>query len=112
MNEVDESFVSTKTRKRRRRSGFRYSSKKVLERSRVKRRASKVEGTQFESVTRVLSFPGEIGGTGHIDYAPGSSLPACLDSVDEHHGDRLEMSCEDAETDRGCIVKVSVFRML
>ena len=112
MNEVDESFVSTETRKRRRRLGFRYSSKKVLERSRVKRRAFKVEGTQFESVTRVLSFPGEIGGIGHIDYAPGSSLPACLDSVDEHHGDRLEMSCENVETDRGCIVKVSVFRML
>jgi hypothetical protein len=33
MNEGDEAIESTVTRKKKRRSGFRYSSKKVLERS-------------------------------------------------------------------------------
>ena len=112
MNEIDESLVSTETKKRRRRSGFRYSSKKVLECLRVKRRASKVEGIQFESVTRVLSFLGEICNTGHIDCAPGSGLLACLDSIDKHDGDRMELSYGDAKTDRGCNVKVSIFHLI
>jgi hypothetical protein len=42
MNEGDESLPSTETRKKRRGLGFRYSSKKDLERSRVKKRTAKV----------------------------------------------------------------------
>jgi hypothetical protein len=60
MNERDEAIESTETRKKRRRSGFRYSSKKVLECSRVKRETAKVGGVQFKSVTRTLSYPSEI----------------------------------------------------
>jgi hypothetical protein len=37
MNERDDPTESTESRKKKRRSGFRFSSKKVLERSRVKR---------------------------------------------------------------------------
>jgi hypothetical protein len=52
MNEGDEAIESTKTRKKRRRLGFRYSSRKVLERSREKRETAKVGGVQFEAVTK------------------------------------------------------------
>jgi hypothetical protein len=98
MNEGDESIESTETRKKKRPSGFRYSSKKVLERLRVKRRTAKVGGIQFESVTKALSYPSEIGNIVHHDYAAGLSFPPCLDSIEEHDGDRMELSCGNAKT--------------
>jgi hypothetical protein len=72
MNEGDEAIESTETRKKRRRSGFRYSSRKVLERSRVKRETAKVGGVQFEAVTRTLSYPSEICDIVHHDCAARS----------------------------------------
>jgi hypothetical protein len=56
MNEGDGSILSKETRKRKRGSGFRYSSKKVLERSKLKR-AAKSRGSELASVTKALSFP-------------------------------------------------------
>jgi DNA-binding transcriptional MerR regulator len=56
MNEGDESFP---TMKKKRGSGFRYSSKKVLERSRLTRLA-KARGCEVTSVTRMLSYPSSI----------------------------------------------------
>ena len=56
MNEVDEALVSILTRKKRRGFGFRFSSKKVLERSRLKRLAN-VRGCDVTFVTRTLSYP-------------------------------------------------------
>jgi hypothetical protein len=56
MRECDESINATGTKKKRRRSGLRYSSKKVLDRSRLKRLA-KAGGCDLTSVTRTLSFP-------------------------------------------------------
>ena len=78
MNEGDEVIVSSATRKKKRRSGFRFSSKKVLQRSRVKKETSRVGGIQFESITKALSFLCEIGEINHQDYAPGLRLPSCL----------------------------------
>jgi hypothetical protein len=68
MNQIDEALVSG--RKKKRRSGFRYSSKKVLQRSRVRRETSKVGEIQLESVRKALSFPCEIFDTVHHDFAP------------------------------------------
>jgi hypothetical protein len=98
MNEGDEAIESTETRKKRRHSWFRYSSKKVLEHLRVKRETAKVGGVQFESVTKTLSYPSEIGDIVHHDCAARSSFPTCLDSVEEHDGDRIELTCGDAVT--------------
>jgi hypothetical protein len=109
MNEGDESIESTETRKKKRRSGFRYFSKKVLERSRVKRRTAKVGGIQFESVTKALSYPSEIGDIVHYDCATGSSFLPCLDSVEEHDGDGMELSCDNAITYKRCNIKISDF---
>ena len=91
MNEIDEANVST--RKKRRRSGFRYSSKKDLQRSRVRRETSKVGGIQLELVRKALSFPSEIVDTVHHDSVPGSSLQPFPDIVEEHEGDGIELTC-------------------
>ena len=56
MSDCDEVFPVTVSRKRRRRSGFRFSSKKVLDRSRLKRLAI-AGGGEVKSVTRTLSYP-------------------------------------------------------
>jgi hypothetical protein len=57
MNEGDESISSTQTRKKRRGSGFRYSNKKDLERSKLKRRTAKPGGSELAFVTKALSYP-------------------------------------------------------
>jgi hypothetical protein len=44
MNERDDPIESTESRKKKRHSGVRFSSKKVLERSRVKRETAKFRG--------------------------------------------------------------------
>jgi hypothetical protein len=112
MNERDEAIESMVTRKKRGRSGFRYSSKKVLERSRVKRETAKVGGVQFESVTRTLSYLSEIGNIVHHDCADRSSFPTCLDSVEELDGDRMELSSGGAVTYERCNIKVNYFNFL
>ena len=107
MNELDESFVSIETRKKRRQSGFRYSSKKVLQRSRVQRETSKVGRIQLESVTKALAFPSEIVDSVHHDCALRSSLQPFLDSVEEHDGDGIELTCGHASTFDISNIKVS-----
>jgi len=111
MNELDEALVSTETRKRRRRSGFRYSSRKVLQRSRVKRETSKVGETELKSVTKALSFPSESVDTVHHDCAPGSSLQPCLDSIEEQDGDETVLRCENAITFDRSNIKVSIMKI-
>jgi hypothetical protein len=112
MNEGDEAIESTGTRKKMRRSGFRYSNMKVLERSRVKRETAKVGGVQFEDVTRTLSYASGIGDNVHHDCAARSSIPTCLDSVEELDGDINELSCGDAVTYERCNIEVSYFYFL
>jgi hypothetical protein len=104
MNERDDQIESTESRKKKRRSGFRFSSKKVLERSRVKRETAKFRRIQFESVTKALSYPSKIA-----DGAVGSTFQPCLDSVEEHERDRIERSCGNAITYGGCNIEVSNF---
>jgi hypothetical protein len=112
MNEGDEAIESTETRKKKRRSGFRYYRKKDLERSRMKRETAKVGGNQFESITKALSYPSEIGDFVHHDCAVGSSYLPCLDSVEEHDGDGMDLSYGNAVIYEGCNLKVSYFYFL
>ena len=108
MNELDESSVSTETRKKKRWSGFRYSSKKVLQRSRVQRETSKVGRVQLESVTKALAFPSDIVDSVHHDYALRSTLQPFLDSVEEHDGDGIELPYGHASTFDISNIKVSI----
>jgi hypothetical protein len=109
MNERDDPTKSTESRKKKRRSGFRFSSKKVLERSRVKRETAKFRGIQFESVTKALSYPSEIADIVHQDCAVDPIFQRCLDSVEEHERVGFELSCGNAITCEGCNVEVSNF---
>jgi hypothetical protein len=86
MNEGDEAIESMVTRKKKRRSGFRYSSKKVLE---------------------ALSYPSEIGDIVHHDCSVRSGFPLCLDSVEELDGDGVELNYGNAITYDGCNIKVN-----
>jgi hypothetical protein len=87
MNEGEESIPSTEVRKKRRASGFRYSSKKDLDRSRVKRLAAKARGLKLDTVTKALSYLG----TQSSGSVGGSGGPHCLDVLVEDDGGRKEL---------------------
>ena len=59
MSDCDEVIPVTESRKKRRTSSFRFSSKRVLNRSRLKR-LSKARGCEVTSITMTLSYPGLI----------------------------------------------------
>jgi hypothetical protein len=110
MNEGNESFPSTATRKKRRYSGLRYSSKKALEHSRESRRTIIVGGLEFTSVTRALSYPSaQTNGTcfsNHHVFATGSSRSHLLESVEEIHEEWKQLSIGNANFDGDNIQKV------
>jgi hypothetical protein len=111
MNEGDESFPSKGTRKKRRRSGFRYSSRKALERSRESRRTAIACGSDFTRVTRALSY--HSAKTSETCFPKirvctiGSSGSYFLDSVEELHEEWVQMSIGNASLDGDNIQKVS-----
>jgi hypothetical protein len=106
MYEEGEATVSSVARKRKRRSGFRFSSRKVLERSRVKRETCRVEGFERESVTKELLFSCEISDSIYRESALRSSLPTCLHSVVEVEGDGVDMTQRNADIFEGSNRKV------
>jgi hypothetical protein len=105
MNEGDEPLPSTETRKRRRGSGFRYSSKKDLECSRVKMRIAKARIFELASVTKALSYPRGLSS----GCAAGSGGPHCFDIVEEHDGESMELSHGNVIIDGDCPLKVRNF---
>lgn len=94
MNEGSKAIELTEARKKRRRSGLRFSSRRVLERSRLKRDRARNSGYQFDSVSKALSFQSEIFDIDHCDHAAGSSNPPCLDSVLEQDGAGIDLTFE------------------
>ena len=105
MNEGVEAIEFTETRKKRRRSGFRFSSRKVLNRSRVQREAAKVGGYQYESIMKALSY--KECDIVHNVCAVGSNYPPCLDRVLEHDGVRKDLGVGNAIIYEDCNQKVS-----
>jgi hypothetical protein len=103
MNEGDESIPFSETWRRKRRSGFRYPSKKELERSRFLRRIAKAGGSKFTSVTKALSYPSalssEISISNQHECAAGSGGPPLLQPIDELEDDRTEMSVGSTNSD-------------
>jgi hypothetical protein len=57
MSEADETLPITETGKRKRRSKFRYSTKKALEHSKLSKRTTKGGILDFVSVTNALTYP-------------------------------------------------------
>jgi hypothetical protein len=105
MNEGDESLPSTKTKKKRRGSGFKYSSKKDLECSRVKKRTAKAGISELAFVTKALSYSRGLSS----GCAAGSGGPHCLDIVEEHDEESMELSHNIAIIDGDCPLKVRNF---
>ena len=95
MNEYDELFPTTKSRKKKRGSGFRFLSKKVLDHSRLKKLA-KAKGCEVTSVTRMLSYPSLIPSEVCFGDFYGSAATSCdslvLISIDELEEERKEMT--------------------
>jgi hypothetical protein len=109
MSEADGSIPTTVTRKRRRGSGFRYSSKKVLQRSRVRREAAKGRALELGSVRKALSYPVDLlSEIGVVDLGDCSNGPALLHFVGENEVERIEESIESGDTTARCLKKVSI----
>jgi hypothetical protein len=98
MKECNESINATGSRKKKRRSGFRFSSQKVLDRSRLTRLA-KARVCEIKSVTRTLSFPSlnpsEVCFSDIQCIAGASCESPVLASIDEFEEERKEASKVD-----------------
>ena len=112
MSNADGSIPTTVTRKRKRGSGFRYSSKKALERSRLSKEKARDRGLEFGSVRKALTYPSELlNEIGVVDLAECSSgsyeqLP--LHSVDEHNEVRTDAGLANVVSDNACCNIVSI----
>jgi hypothetical protein len=78
MNERGGFIPSREARKKKRGSGFRYSSKKDLECSKLKK-ATKTRALELASITKALSYPRAQSSGGVL----GSGGPFCLEGVKE-----------------------------
>jgi hypothetical protein len=98
MKECDESINATGSRKKKRRSGFRFLSQKVLDRSRLTRLA-KARVCEVKSVTRTLSYPSlnpsEVCFSDIQGIAGASCESPVLASIDEFEEERKEASKVD-----------------
>ena len=113
MSEADGTIPTTMTRKWKRRSGFRYSSKKALERSRIRKEAAKGSVSELGSVRKALSYLVELlSEIGVVNLGDCSNGPASLHSVDENEVERIEESIGTGNTIVGCMRKVSIIRYI
>jgi hypothetical protein len=98
MNEGNESFPSTETQKKKRCFGFRYSSRKALERSRLTRRIAKTGRFELTSITMALLYPNAFSSKksimvfDHHGCVGVLARPPYFESIDEVEGERKEMS--------------------
>jgi hypothetical protein len=104
MNEGGGSIPSREARKKKRGSGFRYSSKKDLERSKLKR-AAKTRASELASVTKALSYPRAQSSGG----ASGSDGPLRLEGVQEQDGDEVNLIECNSMVEGECPLQVGTF---
>ena len=94
MNNVDGSIPTMVTRKRKRGSGFRYSTKKALECSKLSKKKAKGRGLELGSVRKALTYPcellNEIDVVDLAECSIGLFEQLSLHSVDEHYEVRTE----------------------
>ena len=115
MNECDESFPATESRKKKRGFGFRFSSRKELECSKLTRLA-KTRGCEVTSITRTLSYPNLIPSELCFSNILGSAASLCespmLVSIDEFETERKETSKIDGFKDSVYPKTISSFKWL
>jgi hypothetical protein len=111
MSEVDAKGPTTVTRKRKRGSGFRYSSKKVLDRSKLSKEAARGRVLELGSVKKALTYLVELlSEIGVVDLGDCSTRPASLHSVDENDAEGIDVRVGIADTIAEYIRKVSIIR--
>jgi hypothetical protein len=112
MSEAEGTFPTTVTRKRKKGSGFRYSTKKALECSRLSKEIAKGRVLELENVRKALIYPNEllseIGIVDLGDCAIGSIRPASLQSVDKNQEERIDACIGIALLIVECSNKVSI----
>ena len=112
MSEADRTIPTTITRKRRRGSGFRYSSKKALNRSRLLRETKKASEFEIGGVRKALTYPcevlSEIGVVDIAECSTGSFGIASLKSVEENLEERFHANIGDVLSVEECSIKVSI----
>ena len=111
MNDCDEVIPTTVSRKKRRGSAFRYSSRRVLDRSRLKRLARE-RGCEVTSVTKTLSYPSLTEGQDCTSEGPSfQSLGLVPVEVEISEEGRKETSIVDHIKDSKYHMMVSRFRL-
>jgi hypothetical protein len=112
MSEADGTFPTMVTKKRKRGSGFRYSTKKALERSRLSKKTAKGRVSEFASVKKALMFPSgllsDIGVVDLRDCATGSIGPTSLHSVHESQEKRIDACIGNVVSVVDCSNEVSI----
>jgi hypothetical protein len=111
MSEADGMGPTTVTRKQKKGSGFRYSTKKALERSRVSKEIAKGRVLELGSVRKALTYLIELfSEIGVVDLGDCSTGLASLHSVDENEAEGIDVSIGIADTIAECIRKVSIIK--
>jgi hypothetical protein len=113
MSEADGTGPTTVTRKRKRESGFRYSTKKALERSKVSKEIAKGRVLELGSMRKALTYPIELlSEFVVVDLRDCSIGPVSLHSIDENEAEGTDVSIGIADTIAECIRKVSIIRYI
>ena len=112
MSEADRTIPTTVTRKRKRGSGFRYSTKKARDRSRLSRETKKARVLELGSMRKALTYPcellSEIGIVDLAECSTGSFGLASLKSVYENLEERIITSIGNVLSVEECSNKVSI----
>ena len=112
MSEADGTIPTTVTRKRKRGSGFRYSNKKALNRSRLLRETKKTRELEIGSVRKALTYPcevlSEVGVVDLVECSTGSFGLASLKSIEENPEERVDASIGDVLSVEEYSIKVCI----
>jgi hypothetical protein len=112
MSEADGTIPSTVTRKRKRRSGFKFSTKKALERSKLSKEIATGRVLELGSVQKALTYPNsllsEIGVVDLADCSIGSFGIISLHSVEESQEEITDAGLGNVRSDIECHNTVSI----
>ena len=112
MSEVDGTFPTMVIGKQKKKFGFRYSTKKALEHSRLSKRIAKGGVLDFPSETKALMYPSallsEIGVVDLEDCSTRSIGLASIHSVDENQEERIDACIGNAVSVVECFIKVKI----
>ena len=112
MSEADRTIPTTVTRKWKRRSGFKFSTKKALECSKLLKEIAKDRILELESVQKALTYPSlllsEIGVVDLSDYSTRSFGKISLYSDDQSQEEKSYISLRNMVFDIECCNTVSI----